>query len=275
MTKITQQNFKQLHQLTPKRIYLPTANVLKKNADNSRYYGALNFPFKETIQAIFERDTGLKLFDNKNDIYNKTSVWSSIKNEDEFNTVEKWIKAQDTTVFIRSLLPYCIALDVNVDIVNEVKTEIGDLEDKAKRNRDENAISALVDLLCHKISKNKEGFYIAAVPANKGKEFDLPTLLAAKIVDKLDCVNITDNFAYKNSKQVLKSISIDDKWQELEQSNLVFERHNLANKPIILIDDKYQSGTTLHYVASKLQQAGFNTIYGLTIVKTMKDDDNQ
>ncbi len=275
MTKITQQNFKQLYQLTPKRIYLPTANVLKKNTDNSRYYGALNFPFKETIQAIFERDTGLKLFDNKNDIYNKTSVWSSIKTEDEFNTIEKWIKAQGATVFIRSLLSSCIALDVNVDIVNEVKTEIGDLEDKAKRNRDENAISALVDLLCHKISANKEGFYIAAVPANKDKKFDLPTLLAAKIADKLDCVNITDNFAYKNSKQVLKSISIDDKWQELEQSNLVFERHNLANKAIILIDDKYQSGTTLHYVASKLQQAGFNTIYGLTIVKTMKDDDNQ
>ena len=276
MTQIIKQNFKQLHQLTPKRIYLPNNRVLKKYIDNSQYYGMLNFPFKETIKVAFERDTKLILFDNKKDAYNKTSIWRSIETEDEFNTVEKWIKAQGTTVFIRSLLSSCIALDVNVDYINKVKTEIGDLEDKAKLNQDENAIGVLVNLVCKKIKNAyKEGFYIAAVPANKSKEFDLPTLLAKKVAEKLGWLDITDDFAYKNLKQALKSISIDEKWQELEQSSLVFKRHNLANKPIILIDDKYQSGTTLHYVASKLQQAGFNTIYGLTIIKTMKDDDNQ
>ena len=272
MIKINQQNFKKLHQLTPKRIYLPTAVVFKKGADNSRYYGALNFPFKETIQAIFEQDTGFKLFDNSNDLYNKTSVWCLIKTEDEFNIIKKWINKQSTIVFIRSLLSSCIALDVNVDIVNEVKTAIGNLEYKAKHNKDEGSIGALVDLLCDKINKE---FYIAAVPAHQDKKFDLPTLLAAKIADKLGCHNITNYFSYQNKKQVLKSINIDDKWQELDNAGLVLKQHNLANKPIILLDDKYQSGTTLHYVASKLQQAGFDIIHGLTIVKTMKDDDNQ
>lgn len=275
MTEITQQNFEKLHQLTPKRIYLPTANTLKKDDSNSKYYGALNFKFKETIQMVFEKETELELFDNHNDLYNKTSVWCSIKNENEFNAIKDWIEKQGTTIFIRSLLSSCIALDVNVDIVNEAKTEIGDLEDKAKHQQDENAISKLTDLLCYKINENKEEFYIAAVPANKDKDFDLPTLLAKKIAEKLGCLDITDRFAYQNSKRALKSIGIGDKWQELERSNLVFDRHNLENKPIILLDDKYQSGTTLHYVASKLQQTGFDTIYGLAIVKTMKDDDNQ
>ncbi len=275
MQTINQQNLEQLQQLTPKRIYLPTASVLKKDADNSRYYGALNFPFKETVQAIFEKDTELKLFDNANDLYNKTSVWCSIKTEGEFNTVEKWIKTQGTTVFIRSLLSSCIALDVNVDYANEVKTDIGNLEYAAKHNQNKNAIGELVDLLCNKISENKEEFYIAAVPANNDKDFDLPTLLAKEVAEKLGVIDITDYFFYQNSKQALKSVSINEKWQELEQANLQFKQHNLVNKPIVLIDDKYQSGTTLHYVASKLQQARFDIIYGLIIAKTIKDNDNQ
>lgn len=273
--KINQQNFIQLQQLTPKRIYLPTANVLKKGDDNSRYYGALNFPFKATVQAIFEKDTGLKLFDNSSDIYNQTSVWHSIKNQDGFDKIEKWIDAQGTTVFIRSLLPSCIALDINVDYANEVKTKIGGLEYKAKKNQDKDAIDELVNLLCSKIQLNQEECYLAAVPANKDKDFDLPTLLVAKIAKRLGCRDITEHFQYQNQKQALKSVSIDDKWQELERANLQFEQHNLDNKPIILIDDKYQSGTTLHYVASKLNEAGFNTVHGLVIVKTIKDDDNQ
>lgn len=278
--KINQQKFEQLRQLEPKRIYLPTTNRLKKNDDNSEYYGTLNFPFEETIKAIFEKDTESQLFYNKHDNYrteikNTTSVWRSVKTEGEFDTIRKWINEQGTTVFIRSLLSTCIALDVNVDIVNEVKTEIGDLEDRAKRNRNENAMSALVDLLCHKITTNRKKFYIAAVPANRDKDFDLPRSLAQKVANRLGCVNITDYFVYQNSKQALKSTSIADKWQELEKANLVFKQNNLAEKPIILLDDKYQSGTTLHYVASKLQQAGFDTIHGLTIVKTMSDDDNQ
>lgn len=275
METITQQNLEQLRQISPKRIYLPAANFLKKDVDNLRYYGTLNFPFKETIQIIFEKDTGFELFDNKNDCYNnKSSVWNPIKNEADFNAIKKWIDSQGTTVFIRSLLPSCVALDVNVDYNNEIKTYIGDLEHKAKRNQDKGAINELIDLLCDKIKGNKDEFYIAAVPANKDKGFDLPTLLAKKVAKKLGLINITDHFSYQNSKQALKSVSIDDKWQELEQANLKFE-HNLSNKPVMLIDDKYQSGTTLHYVASRLNKAGFDTVHGLIIVKTIKDDDNQ
>ncbi|MBF0334071.1 MAG: nickel-dependent hydrogenase large subunit, partial [Alphaproteobacteria bacterium] len=43
---------------------------------------------------------------------------------------------------------------------------------------------------------------------------------------------------------------------------------------VILIDDKYQSGVTLQYVASRLYQAGARRVYGLCAVKTMRDTDN-
>ncbi len=279
MIEISQQEFNNLHQLTPKRIYFmdSTVSYLKRDND-SGYYGKLNFPFKETIQKIFEKETNFKLFDNKNDLFNKTSVWLSIKDKSNFDTIEEWINAQNTTVFIRSLLLLCIALDVNVDFDNKVKTNIGVLEDKGKRNQNKEAIDALVDLLYRKIKDNvfyQNASYIAAVPANKNEKFNLPTLLAKKVAEKLNCQDITDYFVYQNLKQPLKSTKISDKWQELEQANLRFEQRNLKIKDVILLDDKYQSGTTLHYVASKLQQVGFNTIYGLVVIKTMRDDDNQ
>ena len=42
----------------------------------------------------------------------------------------------------------------------------------------------------------------------------------------------------------------------------------------VLIDDLYQSGVTVNFVGMKLQQAGFNRICGLYLVKSMNDRDN-
>lgn len=136
----------------------------------------------------------------------------------------------------------------------------------------------LTDLFCRKIETSafyKDATYIVAVPANDDKKNDLPRLLVRRIAQQLNFQNLTDNFSYFNQKKELKSVSITDKWKELEQSNLQFEKHDLSDKPVILLDDKYQSGATMHYVASELNEAGCNEIYGLVAVKTMKDDDNQ
>ncbi len=55
------------------------------------------------------------------------------------------------------------------------------------------------------------------------------------------------------------------------QNNSAF---NVKDKTIILIDDKYQSGITIQYIAMKLQQAGAHEVYGLSFVKTLRDKDN-
>ena len=278
MKEITEDNFACLHQLKPKRIYLPTANVLKRNRGDYSYYGTLNFNFKETIQKIFEKETGLNLFDNSKDKYNTDSAWLSIKNEDDYNRIESWIAAQETTVFIRSLLPLMCSLDVNFDYVNEMKTRLGELEYHAKQNQCPESIEELVNICCCRIqnmSFYKDVSYISAVPANNEKEFDLPAILVKEIAERLKLVDVTHRFQYRNAKQTLKDASIEYKWQKLEESGLAFTASEPKNGATILLDDKYQSGVTMHYVASVLQQAGFNEIYGLALVKTLKDDDNQ
>lgn len=52
-----------------------------------------------------------------------------------------------------------------------------------------------------------------------------------------------------------------------------FEHSKPARRP--LIDDKYQSRTTIQYVVMKLQQEGAYRVFELSVVKTMKDTDNQ
>lgn len=49
---------------------------------------------------------------------------------------------------------------------------------------------------------------------------------------------------------------------------------SVIGKRVILFDDKYQSGMTLQFVASKLLEAGATDVYGLCAVKTWRDTDN-
>ena len=44
---------------------------------------------------------------------------------------------------------------------------------------------------------------------------------------------------------------------------------------IILLDDIYQSGTTIQFVAMKLIEAGAKRIFGLTTVKARRNTDNK
>lgn len=41
-----------------------------------------------------------------------------------------------------------------------------------------------------------------------------------------------------------------------------------------MIDDLYQSGLTINYIAEELRAAGAHEVFGLAAVKTLRDDDN-
>jgi hypothetical protein len=107
-------------------------------------------------------------------------------------------------------------------------------------------VSAIKDLPFYRDAKS-----IAAVPPRPGKEFDLPSRLAEKIASTLGVSDLTSRFSFSGMKESIKSLSIDEKWAAWEAAGLTFSP-KLEDKPsIILIDDKYQSGITLQFVASR------------------------
>lgn len=208
-----------------------------------------------------------------------------IKNESEYKKIEDWIKKQGERVFLRDCLYASIALSENQkrndkQEIQKEKTEIGELEYSAKKDmrrgvRDVFAIESLAKHCMQAIQDldlYREADLICAVPSLK--EYDLPSKVASIVSDETKKENITHHFEFEGEKEQLTNLCLEEKWPAWENTKLTFSGKDITGKKIILIDDKYQSGTTIQYVAMKLQEAGARHVYGLCMVKTMGDEDN-
>ena len=104
--------------------------------------------------------------------------------------------------------------------------------------------------------------------------------MSGRVADALEIIDLTDNFSRLGEAPAIKNMAETDKWDGLEKAELTLASgpKNLPKKgeSVILLDDKYQSGTTMHYVAMQMQAAGIDgPILGLVAVKTLRDDDNK
>lgn len=232
-------------------------------------------PFAESIRPLFERETGLDLFQSK---YGD-GWWRSVRGEAEFGKIQEWIEAQGTRIFLRSCLDLSIALDYNIaDVGIGQYTDIGELEHRAKTNNDSNAVDLLSSLCIETIRSSAfyaEAAFVSAVPAMSEKEFDVPSQISGRVAAALCRQDLTAEFKCKNPKELpLKDARMEEKWALLEKTGLFLGVKLPDKSKVILIDDKYQSGTTMQFVAMKLQEAGAKQIFGISLVKTLRDTDN-
>jgi hypothetical protein len=245
-----------------------------KRTDDPRFVGSFSVPFPKTIKPLFEAGTGLDLFPSRN----STGVWRSIRSEEEFDQIAGWVRDQGTRIFLRDFLDLSIALDQNfIDNHSGSYTQLGLYESVAKDKPNEAALGLLVDRYCEAIGGlpyYRDATQIAAVPARPGKLYDLPTVLADRIAKRLTLRDLTPHFCFKGTKDPIKTLELDQKWDTWERTGLAFEQELDNSQPIILIDDKYQSGITLQFVASRLCAAGAGPVFGLCAVKTLRDTDN-
>lgn len=271
---ITQADVELCRALEPRRIgFAYTHCDQPKHTDRTdvSFVGSFSVPFQNTIRPIFESDTGLSLFPSQ------FGFWRSIFSEEEFVRISDWVTSQGKRIFLRDCLDLSIALDQNCETPTSGHTVLGEMESRAKATADENAIAALVSHYCQAI-KSTFGYrvsrLIAAVPPRPDKGFDLPSTLAARIASELGLENLTTRFNFLGTKGTVKALAVGDKWAAWEQSGLSFQPALEGSPPVILIDDKYQSGITIQFVASLLRAAGAGKIFGLCAVKTLRDTDN-
>jgi hypothetical protein len=259
---------------TARRIHFPTShrNALKRS-DDYRWVGRFSVPFFESIGPVFENQTGLDLSKGQ------YGYWVSIRSERDYETIEQWVDEQGTTVFIRDCLDLSIALDLNwATEGKDARTPTGELEYRAKYKRDPGSLQQIVELCSDKIRNlpmYSDARAIAAVPPRDGKDFDLPSEIVSQLACDLGLQDVTGCLVWQGKKQSLKEVKVGDKWEALERTGLNFEGAQLDGAPVILIDDLYQSGITMQFVASKLREAGAGEVYGLAIVKSWRDTDNQ
>lgn len=115
---------------------------------------------------------------------------------------------------------------------------------------------------------------VCAVPPRPRKKFDLPSCLTGKLAEREGLTDISNRVRWRGEKCSVKELPLEQKWAALEAVDLDVS-YDLSGSRVILIDDLYQSGVTMHFVASRLQQAGASHILGLSIVKALRNSDNQ
>ena len=232
-------------------------------------------PFSKSIAPIFEDETGLKLFYHWDTRFDRRYL--DINSYSDLTIVENWIEKRKKLIFLRDLLDMSVALSFNIDYDLLEKTKLGELEYKAKHQHDTQAINTIVNIVTDEINNlpfYQDADYICAVPAHPNKSFDLPATIVATVSKHLNKADITKGFIFDGNKESIKDAELEKKWSTLEQAKIRYE-YNITDKTVILFDDKYQSGTTMQYIAMKLYQAGAKKVYGLCFVKTMSNKDNR
>lgn len=273
MNKITKETVFAEHEKRPRRMSFQDGEGKQDWTKLKIKEGGSTFSTHiRSAKEIFEVQTGLKLrYNPKYDNY-----WQRF-DEEETTRIRDWMESQGTLIYLRDCLSLSIALDINYLYISKKYTPIGCLEDKGKKEEDEKSIHELADKVEQKIRDlpyYKDADLICSVPSASDKDFDLPDRVVSLVDKKIEKQNITKAFSFNGAKPPVKDIALDERWQVWEDAQVSFQKgdeFNIGDKTVILIDDKYQSGRTIQYIAMKLQQAGAREVYGLSFVKTVSD----
>jgi hypothetical protein len=114
---------------------------------------------------------------------------------------------------------------------------------------------------------------VVAVPGSNPKvKNSLPSSLAAKVASKWDRTDLS-GVLHSRKRSPLKDAPVSEKLQILSDA-IEVDAAAVRGRTILLVDDLYQSGTTMNYLALRLLEAGAADVMALTCVKTVRDDDN-
>ena len=274
MEQITKESFDTIQKSDHRRICFAAqhANALKRT-NNAHNVGTLNLPFEETLS---EYDFPWELFPNNNDPSgNPLAVWRSIRSHIQYAAMERWIADRQQIVILRDCLTASAALTYTR--VKRARTKIAQWIYDLKDGEDSLVIMRLVNAACVFLDINpkfKSVDYICAVPAEPSKNYHLPYRLAEAISAKYQLTDITDRFTVSGEKAKILDLPLGKKWTDLDEARISIEG-DLQDKKILLIDDTYQSGTTMNYIAMILQQKGAASVYGLAMQKTLSDTGNR
>ena len=115
---------------------------------------------------------------------------------------------------------------------------------------------------------------VVAMPSSDpDKKFYLPRNLANIFSKKLGIPNLSEHVRTVKKRPSLKNTGIEDRLDQI-QGTIHVDRGVFDAKRILLIDDVYQSGISINYVAMLLQEAGCSKIFGLACDKTCSNTDN-
>ena len=188
---ITKESIDEMYDLEPKRICFSTTHKNSLVREEGEYIGKFSIPFADSIYPIFQEMTDIDLFPSK---YSDSGLWRSIRCIDEYDIIENFINEVYELVFLRDTLALSIALSINIG-EDDKRTEIGNLEYRAKYLNDNNATVKIANHcihICNKLPYYKNTINYCAVPSGKSGEKNLPNRVVKIMENKIEINNISD-----------------------------------------------------------------------------------
>ena len=119
----------------------------------------------------------------------------------------------------------------------------------------------------------RDVYGFVAIPCAGSKKFSLPRGFAYELARRTGKANLSEAVTKTKLTPELKNLSLADKLEAILDSVTV-DKAKVAGKSIVVVDDLYQSGLTINYVAEELRLAGAREVFGLAAVKTLSNVDN-
>lgn len=242
--------------------------------------------------------TGFKKSKNYNDLY---TLWipNDRINFDILDDFIEWAIACNSCVWVKlnrytmdhfeeGVLDFCICSDWNFNFDGvSGHTEIGNVEYRLKYvgNISEDDIKIIEEylnkcLFCiNGYDDDIDNILITTIPATVEKQNKPSWKLAEYVADSLNAAFLTATLF--RDKPQMKALSVSDKiksWRKIYADNQVelsIDIDSLNGKTVIIVDDLYQSGTSMWCYAEYLKSVGVSHILGIAMVKSLKDSDNQ
>lgn len=256
----------------PKRIHFATyhRNALRRVEGKGNVVGRLVLPFNEPFDCIARKSLSMDsfLFASKFG----SGYYRQIFSENEFLQVEGFIEQVKDLVFLRDTLDLSVALSMH-ETEPGIRTALGEHEFKVKYRADSTDVSVDKEALAVEMQRRLEDLpyfkfadYICAVPSSKP--------FMKEIIGSLNgfnFVDISNQIGWENKSGSLKDVTTaEEKLDMIQAWGLWFEEDmDLNGKTVLLVDDMYQSGVTLQYIAMRMKDAGAKRVFGMTLVKSL------
>jgi len=245
----------------------------------------LIFPFKETFVPSFQNMCSLVEhipFSTKG-----TAYYTFLKNvtDEDIDNVQKWLKMIEPYIAIRDCLALSFALDYDREGGNPAnpRTPIGSLREQAKtygKSPTDDTYAAACELIqaclqaLRKLTCYNSATCVTAMPpSDPAKPFDLPRYLAKGVASGLGKKDFSEHVRTIRARPSVRETPCNEKLPTIEDTVAV-DSDVFGGQIVLLIDDLYQSGVTMNYVAMMLLEAGTKKVYGLACEKTCSNDDN-
>jgi predicted amidophosphoribosyltransferase len=147
------------------------------------------------------------------------------------------------------------------------RSEIGEALFKLKYRNDHSVVDEISNAAVEHLEKWKPNFNLL-IPATPSKiRAKQPVfLIAEKIAKKMGVNFSTDIVTRREALPELKNLSHEERTNLLKNAHDV-QKSMAAGKRVLIVDDLFQSGSTMNAMCEVLRQAGCTEVFALTITK--------